>query len=95
MKDSLDINYGLMADAAKKLDDEYGFMSTSIKNITNVVDSIPDFWNADTATKYIEQYDALKPSLLEAVQLVDDMSRQMTKISSNFQEADSGMAGQM
>ena len=95
MAESLDINYGLRADAAKKLDEEYGYMTTSIQNITGVIDSIPDFWKADTANKYIEQYDALKPSLLDAAQLIDDMSRQMTKISSNFQEADSGMAGQM
>ena len=59
------------------------------------MDSIPDFWTEDTSDKYIEQYDLLKPSLEEAVQLVADMADQMLKVSSNFGDADSGMAGQM
>lgn len=95
MAESLNINYGQMAEAATKLNTEYDYMTTSIQNITNVVNSIPDFWQADTADKYIAQYEELQPSMTELVQLISDMAEQMTKISSNFQDADSGMAGQM
>lgn len=95
MAESLNINYGMMAEAATKLNAEYDYMTTSIQNITDVVNSIPDFWQADTADKYIAQYEELQPSMTALVQLISDMAEQMTKISNNFQDADSGMAGQM
>lgn len=95
MADMLSIDYGQMSDAAKRLTAEWDTMTSCIDSVTGVVDSLPDFWKADTATKYMEQYEELKPSLNDAIQLISDMAEQMTQISNNFQETDSGMAGQM
>lgn len=95
MAERLSIDYEEMSNAANKLNTEWDTMTACIDKITSVVDSLPDFWQADTATRYMEQFDELKPGLNEAVQLIADMAEQMTQISSNFQETDSGMAGQM
>lgn len=95
MAEILRVDHVEMADAALKLKNEWDAMTTCITNITKIVDSIPDFWEADTANRYMEQYDELKPGLEEAAQLIIDMSDQMTQISGNFKDADSGMAGQM
>lgn len=95
MAELLRIDYEAMADAANKLNTEWDTMVTCIQNITNVVNSLPDFWEADTATRYMTQYDELQPGLKETVQLIADMAEQMTQISNNFRDADSGMAGQM
>lgn len=95
MADILSIDYEEMSNAANRLTTEWDTMTGCIDRITSVVDSLPDFWKADTATRYMEQYEELKPGLNDAIQLISDMAEQMTQISSNFQETDSGMAGQM
>lgn len=95
MSDSLVLKHGEMKEAAKNLKTEWENMSDSIEVITGIIDDIPNFWQAETADRYMEQYDELKPSLDSAVQLIFDLAEQMTQISTNFQDTDTGMAGQM
>ena len=89
------INHEEMGTAASKLKVEWENMTDSIKNITSVIDDIPNFWQAETADRYMAQYDELRPGLEDAAQLISDLAEQMSQISSNFQETDSGMAGKM
>lgn len=95
MADCLNIDYSEMADAARKLNVEWDTMSGCIQKITDVVNSIPEFWQAETATKYMQQYEELQPGLTDAVELIADLAKQMEDISTNFQETDTGMAGQI
>ncbi|MCI9465006.1 MAG: WXG100 family type VII secretion target [Lachnospiraceae bacterium] len=95
MAGTLMLDYDAISQEATKLQTEGDTMSDCIDKITNIVNGLPDIWQADTGTKYVEQYNELEPSLREAVQLIDDMVTQMNQISTNFQDTDSGMAGQM
>lgn len=95
MADTLMLNYEAIAQEATKLQSEGDSMNDCIRKITNIVNGLPDIWQADTGRRYVEQYNELQPSLEETVQLIDDMVAQMNQISANFQDTDSGMAGQM
>lgn len=72
-------------------------VTTNVRNVDKVYDlSIaPEIWQAETGTKYVEQYFDLEPGLKETVELISDMVTQMNQISTNFQDTDTGMAGQM
>lgn len=95
MASAIKIDYDRMDEAASEMLSQWDVMVESIDRITNVVKRIPDFWEAETATTYVMQYDDLKPGLDRAVQLIQDIAEQMKQIASNFQETDAGMAGQM
>lgn len=95
MAEALMVNHVEMAEAASRLKAEWDNMTESINNVTNTINDIPNFWKADTADRYMEQYSELKPGLDDAVQLISDLAEQMTQISTNFQDTDSGMAGKM
>ena len=95
MADTLMLNYEAIAQEATKLQTEGTNMNDSIIKITNIVNGLPDIWQADTGRRYVDQYNELRPSLEDAVQLIDDMVAQMNQIAANFQDTDAGMAGQM
>ena len=95
MGTTLMLDYEALGNEATKLQTEGENMSDSITKISNIVNALPDIWQADTGRKYVEQYGELEPSLKEAVQLIEDMVAQMNQIAANFQQTDSGMAGQM
>lgn len=78
-----------------KLQAEGDAMSECIEKITSIVNALPEIWQAETGTKYVEQYFDLEPGLKETVELISDMVTQMNQISTNFQDTDTGMAGQM
>lgn len=95
MGSTLMLDYEALETEANRLQAEGDSMSDCIQKIGNIVNALPDIWQADTGTKYVQHYADLEPSLKETVQLISDMVSQMKKITSNFQETDTGMAGQM
>lgn len=92
---TLMIDYEALEAEANKLQSEGDNMSDCIEKIGTIVNGLPDIWKAETGDKYVQQYAELEPGLKETVQLITDMVEQMKKIASNFQDTDSGMAGQM
>ena len=92
---ALMIDYEALDAEATRLQEQGDAMSDCIEQITTIVNGLSEIWQAETETKYVEQYNDLKPSLDEVVQLVSDMVTQMKQISTNFQDTDTGMAGQM
>lgn len=95
MNNGISIDYNGMAEAANQLEQQYQAMDDCITSIGNVIHGLPDIWTAETCDKYLSQYEELEPGLKETAQLISDMVEQMNKIVSNFQDTDSGMAGQM
>ena len=63
--------------------------------MTQVIDALPDIWEAETCDRYVEQFAESKPTLNEVRNMIQEMAEQMQKISDNFREADADMAGQM
>ncbi len=91
----LKVDYDALGAASKTLTEQGEIFEECIGKMSNVVDGLPDIWEADTCDRYVEQFGETKPTLKEVRDLIADMAEQMQKISDNFAAADSDMAGQM
>lgn len=91
----LRLDYEALESSANKLIAEMEAFEECINNMSTVIDGLPDIWEAKTCTRYVEQYGELKPEFIKTKELIGDMAEQMLSISKNFDETDSGMAGQI
>ena len=91
----LRLDYEALGDASKTLKEQGDIFEDCINKMSDVVNGLPDIWEAETCNRYVEQYQDSKQTLDNVRQLIEDMSTQMQKISDNFASADSDMAGQM
>lgn len=91
----LRVDYEALEAAAKTLTEQGNIFEDCINTMRNVINGLPDVWEADTSRRYVEQFDEAEPGLRQVREMIEDISEQMRKISANFAQADSDMAGQM
>ena len=91
----LRVDYDALGDASKTLIEQGDTFESCIDTMTNVVNGLPDIWEADTCERYVEQYNDAQKTLNDVRDLIQEMAEQMQKISDNFRDADTDMAGQM
>ena len=91
----LRVDYEALAAGSKTLLDQGDIFEQCIDTMKQVIEGLPDVWEADTSDKYVQQFMEAEPGLTEARQMIEDMANQMQKISDNFAQADADMAGQM
>jgi WXG100 family type VII secretion target len=91
----LRLDYDALGDSSKVLSEQGDVFEDCIDTMTKEVDALPDIWEAETCDKYVAQYNEAKKTLNDVRDLIREMSEQMQKISENFRDADSDMAGQM
>ncbi len=92
---SLKLDYEALGSSAKTLREQGDTFESCINVMSKVVDALPDIWEAETCTRYVQEFDESKKTLNDVRKLIEDMSSQMTQISNNFAQADSEMANQM
>lgn len=91
----LRIDYAKVAQAVKTLETQGDNFEDSIKEITKVVNKLPDIWEAKTCDEYVAQYNSAKKTLNNVRKLIADMAAQMKAISKNFSDTDETMANRM
>ena len=91
----LRVDYEALTAAAKTLSEQGNTFEDCINTMQNVINGLPDVWEADTSKRYVEQFEEAEPGLRQVRDMIEDMAQQMQKISDNFAQADSDMAGQM
>ena len=91
----LRVDYEALAAGSRTLLDQGDTFEQCINTMKQVIDGLPDVWEADTSKRYVEQFNEAEPGLRDVRQMIEDMANQMQKISDNFAQADSDMAGQM
>ena len=91
----LRLDYEALADSSRTLIEQGDIFEECIERMTQVIDALPDIWEAETCDRYVEQFAESKPTLNEVRNMIREMAEQMQKISDNFREADADMAGQM
>ena len=94
-KNMLRVDYEALAAGSKTLQDQGAIFEECIDRMRQVIEGLPDVWEADTSKRYVGQFQAAEPGLKNVRQMIEDMAVQMQKISDNFAQADSDMAGQM
>lgn len=95
MAGNLRLDYEALATSSKTLSEQGDIFGDCIDTMSSVIDALPDIWEADTCDRYVEQFGEAKPTLIEVRNMIADIAAQMQKISDNFAQADSDMAGQM
>lgn len=94
-KNMLRVDYEALAAGSKTLQDQGAIFEECIDRMRQVIEGLPDVWEADTSKRYVEQFQEAETGLKNVRQMIEDMAVQMQKISDNFAQADSDMAGQM
>ena len=94
-KNMLRVDYEDLAAGSKTLQDQGAIFEECIDRMRQLIEGLPDVWEADTSKRYVEQFQEAEPGLKNVRQMIEDMAVQMQKISDNFAQADSDMAGQM
>lgn len=94
-KNMLRVDYEALAAGSKTLQDQGAIFEECIDRMRQVIEGLPDVWEADTSKRYVEQFQEAESGLKNVRQMIEDMAVQMQKISDNFAQADSDMAGQM
>jgi len=91
----LRLDYDALATSAKELRTEGDNFQDCIDKMSTTITGLPDIWEAETATEYVDQFDKAKITLDAVRQMIEDMATQMEKISDNFKAADADMKSQM
>lgn len=91
----LKLDYDALATSASTLRTQGETFEDCIEIMSEVINGLPDIWEAETCTEYVTQYTAAEKTLKDVRELIEDMAAQMEKISSNFAAADEDMKNQM
>lgn len=91
----LRVDYEALEVSANTLTEQGNIFEDCINMMQKVINDLPDVWEADTSKRYVEQFEDAEPGLRQVREMIEDMAQQMRKISENFAQADSDMAGQM
>lgn len=91
----LKLDYDAMATSSKVLKAEGGKFEDCIEVMGKEIKGLPDIWEAETCTEYVNQYEKAEKTLKEVRKMIEDMAVQMDTISKNFADADSSMKKQM
>ena len=91
----LRVDYEALAAGSKTLLDQGDIFEQCIDTMKQVIEGLPDVWEADTSDKYVQQFMEAEPGLREVRQMIEDVAYQMQKISDIFAQAHAVEAGRM
>lgn len=91
----LKLDYEELESSASTLSAQGDQFEDCIRIMNNVINELPNYWEAETCDQYVQEFNDALPTLNDVRQLIADMAAQMNKIAENFREADSNMANQM
>ncbi|WP_071461379.1 WXG100 family type VII secretion target [Bacillus massilinigeriensis] len=79
---------GRYAQEANEVELQVGRLNGMIQHLEGV-------WEGEASRAFADQYEALKPSILDMRRLLEDISQQLKKTSNALQEADAQIASQI
>ncbi|MCR6112277.1 WXG100 family type VII secretion target [Bacillus sp. A301a_S52] len=74
---------------------EGGNVNGVITNLDGLMDQLRTIWEGASSEAFSEQYEALKPSFLEMVELLEKINRQLKSTASSLEQADADIAAQI
>ena len=91
----LRVDYEALAAGSKTLQDQGAIFEECIDRMRQVIEGLPDVWEADTSKRYVEQFQEAEPGLRNVRQMLAAPAVPPPPLPANFAQADSDMAGQM
>ena len=69
----LRLDYEALADSSRTLIEQGDIFEECIERMTQVIDALPDIWEAETCDRYVEQFAESKPTLNEVRNMIQEM----------------------
>ena len=73
----LRVDYEALAAGSKTLLDQGDTFEQCIDTMKQVIEGLPDVWEADTSDRYVQQFMEAEPGLREVRQMIEDMANQI------------------
>lgn len=93
MAETLMLDHYAIREAAVRLQMECDNINDCIDKMRAVIYTLPEVWETDTCDRYVDRYLELEPGMKEMADLIADMVTQMDRITADFRDTASGMAG--
>lgn len=70
-------------------------MGRTVERMQVLVADLESVWSSDASTRFIEQFEGLKPQLQEAVEMTEAIGEQLISIAQAYDSVDEEIAGKM
>ncbi|AIQ73273.1 WXG100 family type VII secretion target [Paenibacillus odorifer] len=80
---------------AKSIKTKANNADTLIKQLQSEIHAVSGWWQGESQTAFIQQFDGLMPSFKEMVLCVENISKNLTQIANIKQEAEQEMASKL
>lgn len=84
-----------LTQASSQLKTQGNELESLINQMQNVINSLPDAWEGDSAIAYAEQFASLRPGLDKTRQLIEDIAVQIDQTLQAAQELDANIASKL
>ncbi|MDY0404682.1 WXG100 family type VII secretion target [Virgibacillus sp. 179-BFC.A HS] len=84
-----------LEDYAGKYATEAERMNDVITETTTVTDNLAEIWEGEAFVAFRDQYEELKPHMLQMVELLHKVNKQLISTAQALRDADADIAGQI
>lgn len=85
----------MMRQRAKAYRNESNKMDSVVKNLNGLLVSLQSEWDGKSSVAFQNQYNQLKPGLLQMVQLIDTIAMQLTQTANSIEALDQEIAAKL
>lgn len=85
-------NAGEVKGVASKLKDKATKLQSTQKELKSTINKVSSWWEGESQTAYIEQYNSFEPSLAQLAELATSIAKQLDEIASLKMENESKRA---
>ncbi|KAA9005450.1 WXG100 family type VII secretion target [Paenibacillus spiritus] len=80
---------------AKSISNKANNADTLIKNLQKEIHAVSGWWQGESQTAFVQQFDGLMPSFNELVKCVENISKNLIQIANIKQQAEQEMASKL
>lgn len=70
-------------------------INTTISDLQTLTSDLGNLWEGEAYVAFLEQFEELKPSFLEMVELLQKIDQQLVSTADALRQADANIAGQI
>ncbi|MBP3039687.1 WXG100 family type VII secretion target [Bacillaceae bacterium Marseille-Q3522] len=80
---------------SRRYENESGEVEQQIRELDDMISQLQDMWKGAASEAFAEQYEGLRPSIVDMQRLLHDVSVQLENTAKALEDADSQIASQI
>ncbi|MFC0273104.1 WXG100 family type VII secretion target [Metabacillus herbersteinensis] len=84
-----------LVDMSTRYNAESGQVGEQITRLDSMISQLQGMWEGESSRAFAEQYEGLKPSIIQMQQLLEEVSRQLNSTARAIEDADQQIASQI